>query len=274
MPGAPPAPAPPAAAGTTKKQPQPQPFVFVPLGEMGAANNNSSTATATGGLDGPVMTAHCGALERLAHAWLTLAADMGAFPATEEEDDVPTAGAVGLRLQRAEKALLGHLAAAFRVVLCPPGSLVVAVAGEAGKGGEGGEGPLSVRGFSDVDDEGAAPWFFMVQSIPMTTLPTNTTILSIHPSTYPYPTTKVNEPALKHCLRAFLVLGRADEAERQAARLVMLPFVDLNFTQVGIFFVFECIPHCMRCFSLDRGVPVVCCWPRTTYTPTPNSPPP
>ncbi len=42
----------------------------------------------------------------------------------------------------------------------------------------------------------------------------------------------MDEAALRHCLRAFLVLGRGDEAEKQAARLVMLPFVDLNFTQV------------------------------------------
>lgn len=86
--------------------------------------------------DGDI-TEHCGSLERLAHAWLSLAADLPAFPAAgaEEEDDVPSAAAMGLRLQRAERALLVRLAAAFRVVICPQ-DLVVAVVKGGGNGEE------------------------------------------------------------------------------------------------------------------------------------------
>lgn len=58
----------------------------------------------------------------------------------------------------------------------------------------------------------------------------NRTDCTVSPSFSPQH--QMDEAALRHCLRAFLVLGRGDEAEKQAARLVMLPFVDLNFTQV------------------------------------------
>lgn len=146
LPGAPPPPPPAGRATSTRHMPLLRELLNGP-GEGGPAAPAAAGGTGAG-LDAPGMTAHCGALERLAHAWLALAADAGAFPATEEEDDVPTAAAVGVRLQRAEKALLGHLAGAFRTVVCPR-SLVVAVAGGEGKGqdgaGEGeGDGPLPV----------------------------------------------------------------------------------------------------------------------------------
>lgn len=41
----------------------------------------------------------------------------------------------------------------------------------------------------------------------------------------------MNEPALRHLWRSFATIGRGDEAEKQLARLLMLPFIDLNFTQ-------------------------------------------
>lgn len=134
MPGAPPPP--PPAHGKRRRAA----LLLRELGDGGAA-----------ALDAAAMAGHCGALERLAHAWLSLAADLGAFPATEEEDDVPTAGAMGLRLQRAEKALLAHLAAAFRAVVCPSGNLVVAVAG-----GQGPEGKKK-KGGEEEDEASTAP---------------------------------------------------------------------------------------------------------------------
>lgn len=172
---------------------------------------------------------HCGSLERLAHAWLSLAADLPAFPAAgaEEEDDVPTAAAMGLRLQRAERALLVRLAAAFRVVICPQDLVVAAVKG----GGSGEEDassvePIAVRFLWDrlwwMDRH---PDFAGHKSSEQELTHACPSLCNRHAN-------QVNEPALRHCLRAFLVVGRGDEAERQVARLVMLPFVDLNFTQV------------------------------------------
>jgi hypothetical protein len=139
-------------------------------------------------VDPAELTNHCGVLERLAQAWITLMADLYCFPDTEEEDDMPTASGMGLRLLRVEKALLQHLAAVLRTVICPK-NLVISLGSaveqkQRGKKGQSQEEP-----------------------------------------------SQVNIDALRHCLRAFVVLGRGDEAEKQTARLLMLPFIDLNFTQ-------------------------------------------
>lgn len=49
-----------------------------------------------------------------------------------------------------------------------------------------------------------------------------------------YAFAQINETALRHVLRSFRTMSRGGEAEKQLARLLMLPFIDLNFTQVGI----------------------------------------
>ena len=141
-------------------------------------------------VDPAELTKHCGVLERLAQAWITLMTDLHCFPDTEEEDDMPTASGMGLRLLRVEKALLQHLAAVLRTVICPK-NLVISLGSSVEKkqGGKGGK------------------------EQPQQDPP------------------QVNIDALRQCLRAFVVLGRGDEAEKQTARLLMLPFIDLNFTQ-------------------------------------------
>lgn len=48
-----------------------------------------------------------------------------------------------------------------------------------------------------------------------------------------YASAQINETALRHVLRSFRTMSRGGEAEKQLARLLMLPFIDLNFTQVS-----------------------------------------
>ena len=166
------------------------------LGMPGAASSSSVQKKKTPlrdvgeAVDPAELTKHCGVLERLAQAWITLMTDLHCFPDTEEEDDMPTASGMGLRLLRVEKALLQHLAAVLRTVICPE-NLVISLGSPVEKmqGGKGGK--------EQAQQE--------------------------HP--------QVNIDALRHCLRAFVVLGRGDGAETSTARLLMLPFIDLNFTQ-------------------------------------------
>ncbi len=152
----------------------------VPLREVGEA------------MDAADLTSHCAALERLAQAWLVLMSDLACFPANDEEDDVPTSAAMGLRLLRVEKALLQHLSAVLRTVICPK-NLVISLGTpseiESGR----------PKGSPKSQEQDQPP--------------------------------QINVDALRKCLRSFIVLGRGDEAEKQTARLLMLPFIDLNFTQ-------------------------------------------
>eukprot|EP00624_Nannochloropsis_granulata_P003939 evm.model.NODE_29797_length_44057_cov_23.302427.8 len=159
-------------------------------GMPGATNKNIILRDVGEVVEPAELTKHCEVLERMSQAWITLCMDLRCFPDTEEEDDMPTASGMGLRLLRVEKALLQHLAAVLRTVICPENlTISLDCPVEKTQGGNG----------KKEESQQDPP--------------------------------KVNIDGLRHCLRAFVVLGRGDEAERQTARLLMLPFIDLNFTQ-------------------------------------------
>lgn len=159
-------------------------------GNPGATNTNTTLRDVGEAVDVAQLTKHCEVLERLSQAWITLIMDLHCFPDTEEEDDMPTASSMGLRLLRVEKSLLKHLAATLRTVICPE-NLTISLSCPA----------ESTQVGKDDKEESQ----------------------QVSP--------KMNIDGLRHCLRAFVVLGRGDEAEKQTSRLLMLPFIDLNFTQ-------------------------------------------
>lgn len=85
------------------------------------------------------------------------------FPAGDEEDDVPTSAAVGLRLLRVEKTLLNHLAAVLRTVICPK-NLVISIAAEEQEGPGAGRrtatpsAPAAAKAEEDVQVSFVWPW--------------------------------------------------------------------------------------------------------------------
>lgn len=162
------------------------------------------------------LTPHCATLERLAQAWLSLSSDLQCFPTTEEEDDVPTSSAMGLRLLRVEKALLQHLSAVLRTVICPK-NLVISLSSTT-----------TTTSNAAAVPAGAAAAASSSSSSPP---PPSSSPKNKQQQEEEAQRGQVNLDALRHCLRAFVVLGRGDEAEKQTARLLMLPFIDLNFTQ-------------------------------------------
>ncbi|EWM27738.1 component of oligomeric golgi complex 2 [Nannochloropsis gaditana] len=127
---------------------------------------------------------HCKVLESISQALVSLMANIHCFPKSEEEDGMPTAQDMGLRLLHVEKKLLLRLGTIFRSVICPEDLII----------------PLDL----DEERESSSERKYYVS---------------------------VNEKALRHCLRAYNALGRGGEAEKHIARMIMLPFVESNFTQ-------------------------------------------
>jgi hypothetical protein len=126
------------------------------------------------------------------------------FRDAEQRNGAPGFEAVRSRVARIDKALLSHLTGAFRGLVCPK-NLTIAAAG------------------TDLPTEQLQ----VGMSWRRLGLESSDSV------SYDGSPSQVNEVALRHCLRGFVVLGRGDEAEKLVSRLVMLPFIDLNFTQVS-----------------------------------------